>query len=519
MKTKNKIPLISRKIKVASLFSDVQKVMRGNLHLAVHLIVIFGSSILILIVMYSQFRDGIYAQDDPVTIGELTNDDLSVFERIFMSNWNRFRPVTNLIEFPIVNLVRDSYELWLLASLIIFASFITYLGYLFHAINKSLYIGVILVLLVLTSRFNTGIILNLTFMLETISIVILLALLMKFFQNWDRTTFTDLKISVFLYGAIVLTHERYVGLNLFFLIYFMAHKNFSMKSKFIYFSLFSIPTASLFLVKQFLLEIPIFVGTGSVNEVGFDLKSAFIFLGMLVLGVFGINFGYEYLHGHIYQNQTLLFQSISTSILVLTLGILLIALFSRFDKENLDLKGLGRVMLVVFALFASLVIPVISTIRIEHRWYLPIYIIFLFLLLHRISDKKVHLVKKPSAGFFEKTLLLLFLIANLFMNFNYIERTDGLYFINTQKALKIQITSLEKSISFEQFPDRTIYLLDPRNQINLELLNLGIDANLEYPNLDVVRILEVNEVTNLQDFLVLELDPNKPLGNFRPLNN
>jgi hypothetical protein len=47
------------------------------------------------------------------------------------------------------------------------------------------------------------------------------------------------------------------------------------------------------------------------------------------------------------------------------------------------------------------------------------------------------------------------------------------------------------------------------------LLNLGIDANLDYSNLDVVRISEVREVTKFLDALVLELDPDKPLGNFR----
>jgi hypothetical protein len=187
----------------------------------------------------------------------------------------------------------------------------------------------------------------------------------------------------------------------------------------------------------------------------------------------------------------------------------------RFDTEQFSLKGYGRDAIVLFALFASLVIPVISTIRIEHRWFLPIYVIFLFLVLSRIGDKKSHLATKHKYGFFQKALLLFFLCTNLFMNFNYIERTQGLYFINSQKVLNVQIDSLEKVISFEQFPNQTVYLLDPTNQINLELLNLGIDANLDYSNLDVVRISEVREVTKFLDALVLELDPDKPLGNFR----
>jgi hypothetical protein len=468
--------------------------------------------------MYWRYATGVYAQDDPGAIDFFTNENLSPSEKIFSSGANRWRPVANLFYFPLAYAVRNSYSHWLVASIVISALAATYIYYVFFKINKNYYKGAILILLIVTSRFFTGIILNLTFILETISLILLIALAAIFKRNWTEPSFIQLKFAAVLYTALVFTHERYIGLNLFFIFYFLLHNQFVRKNKIIYLILFSLPTLSLFLMKAVVLEIPIFVGTGSATEVGFSFSSALVFLSQLLFGLFGINFGYEYLHGYTFQNQTDSLRATSVAIAVVTLWMLGSKIFDRFKQSPRELGNFLKVCIVYVSLFASLAIPVIATIRIEHRWFLPVYVIFLFILLSKDSPSNTNFEVGKVSKTFQNAMLTIFISLNLLMNFTYIQNIGSLYFMSTQRAVQIQMDSIEKIKLGESDSQEILYVIDPNNQIDLLGLNLAIDANLVKFELDLVRISQLSDINGLSPGAVIEVDPNKPDGSFRKVN-
>ena len=499
------------------LVRDKKTAVANHLSLRSRLLCVFILSNLILFLMYWRYRAGVYAQDDPGAVEFFTNENLSPLERIFSTGANRWRPVTYFFEMPLVYAVKNSYSHWLVASIAISALAVTYIYYVFFKMNKNFYTGAILVLLIVTSRFFTGIILNLTFILETISLILLIALAEIFRRNWTEPTFIQLKYAVVLYAALVFTHERYIGLNLFFIFYFLLHNQFVQKYKLIYLFLFSLPTMSLFLIKAIVLGIPIFVGTGSSTDVGFSFSSSLVFLSQLLLGLIGINFGYEYLHGYTFQNQTESLRVTSVGIALITLCLLGSKMFTWIKRRPIKLSNFLKVVIVYVSLFASLAIPVIATIRIEHRWFLPVYVILLFVLFADDLRRNVDFEFGKLGKTLLKCILAIFISLNLLMNFTYIQNIGSLYFMSTQRAVKIQLDSLEKIKLDEADSQEILYLIDPNNQIDLQGLNLAIDANLVEFELDVVRISLPSDTERLPPGAVIEIDPDKPDGSFRKI--
>jgi len=262
---------------------NLTKFLSSSHFFRIYLFSVFLFSASLLFLLYSQFRNGVYAQDDPEVISLLMDQNKSISERILSTEFNRFRPGAYLFEIPLVYIIKSSYSAWIVASVIIYSLLVTQLSYLFFKYIKSLYLIPIVISLLITTRFSQGIILNFTLILETICLFFLAPLLMKFFENWHRSTFSSLKTCIALYSALILTHERYIGINLFFIFYFLLHKNYTRKMKIVYLCALTVPTMALFLLKLYVFHMPLFVGTGSSTEVGFSFVSAINFLGILLL--------------------------------------------------------------------------------------------------------------------------------------------------------------------------------------------------------------------------------------------
>ena len=101
------------------------------------------------------------------------------------------------------------------------------------------------------------------------------------------------------------------------------------------------------------------------------------------------------------------------------------------------------------------------------------------------------------------------------MNFTYIQNIGSLYFVSTQRAVQIQLDSIEKIKLVESDSQEILYVIDPDNQIDLLGLNLAIDAYLVEFELDVVRMSLPSDTDGLSPGAVIEIDPDKPDGSFR----
>ena len=471
--------------------------------------------------LYSKFKSGVYAQDDPYLIEYFKFSNIPLSEKIFSSGGNRFRPVSNIFYWLFSAFISASYFRWFILSSILLSFLIIFIAYQFLRIKKDFVVATILIILIATSRFNQGILLNATFLCETICIFFLIPLILIFRKNWHSSKFSNLPSTIAYTSLIVLAHERYVGLGLFFLTYCTLHSKLSIKERVKLGVILVTPIIIFFMVKHFLLHIPLFVGTGTAWGVGFTLLSAFQFLLALIFGLFGVNVGLEYLHGYIFQNQTPLIQFSSILLMFITVALL----FRRVKASKDEFLGgqrqyYFRKILVLLSLFTSLAIPIVSTIRIESRWFYPIYVLFLFYLFSESQiSEKMHLKRSIQTKTKLSLTLKCFLALNLALNFIYIQKVDLLYFVRTQNLVKIQIESLGSSLSEPDGIQTPIYFLDNGNEIDFNTLKtvLGINLKLDTNRLKRVETLSEIEGLTLQD-LVFEYDTIKLNGSFRRID-
>lgn len=479
---------------------------------------------ILLFTLYSRFRNGVFVQDDPFLIEFMNDKETSLTQKIFTTSGNRWRPIANLTYLLVSRTVETSYFRWFLMSILFLTLTALYISLEFLKRYQSVYLSAVLFFLVLTSRFNNGILLNFTFLLESVSIILLFALLLYFHDNWSKSEFQGIKIALLIYVSLILTHERFVGMNLFFLFYFLLGKNYSFKSKFVYSLSLSIPTISLFLVKMFVLEIPIFVGTGTAWGVGFGVTSALQFFAMLLIGLLGANVGLAYLHGYIFQNQAISFQIVSILLVLITMkNVLNSILHPGINMQQNRIKTLLRPLAILFSLFLSLAIPIVSTIRIESRWFYPIYIILLFLLMSRFyaEDKqpnpKSKLSKSRSKPLRKRSILVLsFFLGNLLMNIVYTQKLDDLYFVRTQNMVKAQIDSIAPYVLNSKEVKNVIYLLDRSGSFDVKSFDLAFRTNNNFYGSALQPIKDISEIRNYSSSdVILELDTTRYDAGFR----
>jgi hypothetical protein len=479
---------------------------------------------ILLFALHSKFRNGVFVQDDPYLIEFLNDEETSLTQKIFSTGGNRWRPIANLTYLLVSRLVETSYFRWFLISILFLTLTALYISLAFLKRYQNVYLSTVLFLLVLTSRFSNGILLNFAFLLESVSIMLLFTLLLIFHDNWSNSEFQGVKIALLIYVSLILTHERFVGMNLFFLFYFLLSKNYSFKLKFVYSLSFTIPTISLFLAKTFALKIPIFVGTGTAWGVGFSITSALQFSAILFIGLLGANVGLEYLHGYIFQNQAISLQITSILLVLITLKIVLNAiLHPGIGLQQNRGKTLLRPLVVIFALFLSLAIPIVSTIRIESRWFFPIYIIFLYLLLSRFYAKDKSRNSKSKLSKFESkslrqksTWVLIFFLGSLLMNIVYTQRLDGLYYVRTQNVVKSQIDSVLPYVLNSNEIKNGIYLLDQSGSFDINSFNVNFRANNNFQNSNLQLINDLSEIKSYSSSdVILEMDTTSYDAGFR----
>lgn len=480
------------------------------------LLVSFTTAFATLFFMYQKYTSGVFAQDDPYELNHFKNLHTTLIEKIMQPDENRWRPAANIAYLIVTHIVGESYFKWLVVSATIMAAITSWIFFAYWKQSHNKLSASFVAILFVTSRFSQGIILNYTFILESLSLIILLVLLLKFRKNWDQEFFRGKNTSLVLFCALILSHERYVGLYLFIVAYFLLHNKIDQKTRIRLLIEFSLPVISLFLVKKYVLGIPLFVGTGSTTQVGFSLHTAAQYTIFLIVGILGVNLAQEYLLGFVFQNQSNLFKLVSLMILILTFVLIIKKGKSRQEREN---SFFSRELLLGAALFCSLAIPVVSTIRLESRWYLPLYVLFLAYLF-----KDNNMGNQKSKSYLQRTpqiswILVVFVSLNLFMNYGYSQKMNGIYFVSTQNIVKSWLDSLKDVRKNLKEPDAIVYLLDQKNEIDYQALVLAMNANLGIDYLNLKKITKVSEIEGDSSQVVLiGIDASRPDKGFQTLD-
>lgn len=370
------------------------------------------------VLWWSKFKDYKFVQDDLLLLPYFQDDKLTALYKVFggAEIANRWRPMNNFFTWLAVELIGTNHFLWLILNVTVITLTGFVVAVLVHRKTNNFSITALVAAVFVSSRFQTGLVTQATFLLENIS-NLLFVILFGILVAKVTFSYSDILRIFGLFAAIILTHERYVtlGLPIVIAIFLKAH-NFRQKSFGILLS--TILVLSFFSVKKFILQIPLFVGTGSAWDVGFSFESFFRHVAELVIGLFGINVGSATLNGYVIQNQEPVAVFLSITIFILCVAQLWNHVFDNSVKTPSKDRLSG--FLLAFSLILALVIPVASTIRIEQRWFLASYIVFLYYLAPKL------VVKNKKKNFRSIHVIL---ISSILMNFFYLKNTDDIYFI------------------------------------------------------------------------------------------
>jgi hypothetical protein len=369
------------------------------------------------ITWWSKFKNYKFVQDDLILFPYFQNEKLSVWYKIFGGSEiaNRWRPVTNFFTWFFTELLGTNHLLWFLINV----SLITITGFILAKVtlrkSNQILLSVLIALAYVTSRFQIGLVTQAAFLVENISSLLFVILFGLIVTKLEFSKI-DL-INIFcLFILLILTHERFatLGLPIVVGIYFKA-KRIRLRNIGI---LITFGTVMIyFLFKKYFLMIPLFVGTGSAWNVGFSIKTFFIFTKELIVGILGINIGTPSLNGYVLSNQNPLAVGFSIAILLYSLKQIFTpatnGMFNGITKSKI-LQSLFPI-----TLFLALSIPIVSTIRLEQRWFLTPYIAFLYFLVPK-SSPKLKPIKLQN--------MYVILILSLLMNTFYLKHTDDIYF-------------------------------------------------------------------------------------------
>ena len=412
--------------------------------------------------IYLPFKHDLFVQDDPSLLEYFGNPKFSVLEKIFGGAHiaNRWRPFANLGYFVGYQICGHSYLAWLILDLTLFVLFCYLAALGISRLAGSQFAGFTTAVLLATSRFAYGQVLNATFLVEGIANLLLVCIIWNFLRFVETNQKKYLLFSVLGNLFLVLDHERFVTVGLAAAATLYLRRLTSKRDLVAYSTLFMLPSLALFSAKAWILHIPLFVGTGRAWGVGFDFRSSINHIIELILGVFGINYGPNQLYGLVWDQQTIAERTASIGICALTLMMTyqLINNYSKYMKRNTTKKfGKSTAMVNWIIIFGALVIPVISTIRIEHRWFIP-PLIALFCLwgLSLRESEFMKMNSLQSKRFFQMTALIL--AVSVFMNISYRSKIREIYFMADQVGVQRTLETLQNAESASKSANKKIFI-------------------------------------------------------------
>ncbi len=411
----------------------------GNISSRLRNVYLFLSLWLINMLWWDRFKNYKFVQDDLILFPYFQNDEISFLTKIFggAEIANRWRPITNFFTWLVIELIGTNHFMWFVfnVSLIALTGFMV--AHIVQLKTNQIWLSWLVGFAIVTSRFQTGLVTQATFIVENVA-NLFFALLLGVLVLKVKFSQMNLFGIVGLFGALLLTHERYItlGLPIVVMIYL---KSVNARHRILGISLTTLIAFFYLLIKKFVLVIPLFVGTGSAWKVGFSFETFIRHTSELIVGILGVNLGSPSLNGHTFQNQNLIESAASVTIVILCIA----TIWNRTIKICISgiSKKIALESLFPISLFVALAIPIVSTSRIEQRWFLATYITFLF-----------YFVPKMQNGLKQKTLRVIYatLILSVFMNFAYLKKTDQIYFnqdsLSAEANSKVFIDSQSGSI-------------------------------------------------------------------------
>ncbi|MHB1172815.1 MAG: hypothetical protein ACYCZY_10065 [Lacisediminihabitans sp.] len=436
--------------------------------------------------------------DDPGLIVFFSDDSVTTIDKTIGNVVaNRWRPLTNSVYLLATIAFGKSYFGWWLLSMVLLGALAASAALLFSWLSKRIWLGFALGLLVVTSRFSQYQAIQATGLVESVGnilVVALLACLLGYIQS-RRPVLLTLSAVTFL--LLVLTHERYQGLVVAILAVLVFYGG-SRKSRLLWGFAFVSPIVLTTIVKMQIFHIPLAVGPGSSQDLGFSWLTARESTILALADVFGVNLGPSNLAGLSFAGQSVAIQGMS-----LLVGLLTVLLVVAPPLNNLGITStsrnasvVARHLVVASALVLGILLPIIVISRLEQRFVASLSIIVLAGISYFARPDAL---QTKSGKWLRNLVLITFVVASLFMNVKYRQNIDSVFFraqqIGTEQTLSVLIPAFQDAAQF----GTAIYLIYPATDPGWDYaLNLLMEANTDLTPRTITVVMAAGDIP-LQD--------------------
>ena len=200
----------------------------------------------------------------------------------------------------------------------------------------------------------------------------------------------EMILSVVFANLSMYTHERYIVIFPFIIlaVFFFTSLRALTRNQRIGLVAFAVTSMILnFVTKSYILSIPYFMGTGG-QAMSFSFSSSLSFYFEALLSIVQINLGPEYLVGVKFASLPA-GEKFLILLLIGGLTYLLLAYINKIRKRNASIpetRDSVRLIILLAILLNLLLVPAVSTIRLEPRWLQASFAVFILMVAILISE-------------------------------------------------------------------------------------------------------------------------------------
>jgi hypothetical protein len=242
--------------------------------------------------------------------------------------------------------------------------------------------------------------------------------------------------------------------------------------------------------RAFVLHIPIFVGTAHtlITET-FNIANAFIFILKGLVNLVGVNATYTEMGGINFWSAGRM--AILLPVVVVTALLMIFWLYIRGTTWRAHLASTdNRINLMYAVTILSLIAISSVTIRLEHKWLLSPFLLFLLIIFNLISTYRSQTVKIVALG-----LIVGLMVVN---NVYYRKYEDNMYFLTGLRIADAARENVLDHYSIDELSHRDIMVVthgDPALEDWIFLHNYFVDL---YVSRDHSPTIYVNDYSDIQ---------------------
>ena len=443
---------------------------------------------------FASFGFRTLAGDDIILLGmsNTKGGSLSTFwPSVFDHTFSKWRPVTQLILSPMLDLFSGSFWKYQLTNEVLLASCALAIAYLCCCLADGNYvIGCVAGLFIITTRFNLFHVLQVFGLMESLAILFMLLMLIVLFKFATTKNFVFLWLANLFFFLEIHTHERFIFLLPILLTCSFTFTNGISLGRRVFILLTPIfIVLENFIVKTLFFDMNFFIG-GGMTSINSETTNVPVFGARAVLNILGFNSGPDYLSG---RNANLLGTRAIVVALIFAVPIVGILFWAAITwLRNFGIKSFTQKTVLILSLLVPLLLSASITFRQEYRWLLSPYVALIV-----ISMSSVGFVCRTAIS---RGLVALVLLGGaLTVDLYYSRHATNTYFFSTQGVAD----SINDRIfrQYKNLVDSSTFVIITQES---STFNWAVGSGLYYQQYSDGRQYDIREIKTMSDIHSLQ---------------